>query len=459
MSGFTPRDTLDARRSQRRLQPPWCIAPGACAVGGLSRHVIQRWLSAGSGDYNSHGALRLGHAQSAAGRSGMMAARQLIRWVTGAARVPFNSPAQVLGAAASSHRDFSAFVPPPAMYGGRHTVAMIPGDGIGPELMLHVRDVFRCACVPIDFEVVDVHPSLDNKAGIEGALTAIRRNRVALKGNIETNHNMPPSHKSSNNLLRTSLDLYANVIHCQSLTGVQTRHEGIDILIIRENTEGEYSNLEHESVTGVVESLKIITKRSSMRIAEYAFELARAKGRRKVTAVHKANIMKLADGLFLQCCKEVAGRYPDIKFDSMIVDNTTMQLVSNPQQFDVMVMPNLYGNVVSNVCAGLVGGPGLAPGANYGKDYAVFETGTRNTGKSIANKNIANPTAMLLASCLMLDHLKLHNFASLIRNAVMVTMNEHRLHTPDIGGMGTTLDVVQAITRLIQNGGSRPVPV
>ncbi|XP_078393518.1 isocitrate dehydrogenase [NAD] subunit gamma, mitochondrial-like, partial [Cetorhinus maximus] len=214
--------------------------------------------------------------------------------------------------------------------------------------------------------------------------------------------------------------------------------------------------LASQSVTGVVESLKIITEHNSRRIAEYAFELAQSKGRKKVTAVHKANIMKLADGLFLQCCKEVAERYPDIAFDSMIVDNTTMQLVSKPQQFDVMVMPNLYGNVVSNVCAGLVGGPGLAPGANYGKDYAVFETGTRNTGKSIANKNIANPTAMLLASCLMLDHLKLHNFATLIRNAVMTTMNEHRLHTPDIGGMGTTMEVVQAITQLIQNGGSRP---
>ncbi|XP_059818899.1 isocitrate dehydrogenase [NAD] subunit gamma, mitochondrial-like isoform X2 [Hypanus sabinus] len=154
----------------------------------------------------------------------------LRRWLGAAARSPFGKPAQ----------------PPPAKYGGRHTVAMIPGDGIGPELMAHVRDVFRCACVPIDFEVVDVRPSPDSGASLEGALTAIRRNRVALKGNIETNHNMPPSHKSSNNLLRTSLDLYANVIHCRSLPGVLTRHQGIDILIIRENTEGEYSNLEHE---------------------------------------------------------------------------------------------------------------------------------------------------------------------------------------------------------------------
>ncbi|MBN3320556.1 IDHG1 dehydrogenase, partial [Atractosteus spatula] len=194
-------------------------------------------------------------------------------------------------------------------------------------------------------------------------------------------------------------------MHCQSLPGVQTRHRNIDIMIIRENTEGEYSSLEHD-VPGVVESLKIITKLNSLRIADYAFRQARQKGRRKVTAVHKANIMKLGDGLFLQCCREVASGYPDITFDSMIVDNTTMQLVSKPQQFDVMVMPNLYGNVVSNVCAGLVGGPGLVPGANYGRDYAVFETATRNTGKSIANKNIANPTAMLLASCMMLDHLK-----------------------------------------------------
>ncbi|MGH0183367.1 UNVERIFIED_CONTAM: hypothetical protein FKN15_011804 [Acipenser sinensis] len=283
---------------------------------------------------------------------------------------------------------------------------MIPGDGIGPELLRHVQEVFRYSCVPVDFEVVHVNSAMTEEDDIDNAITAIRRNRVALKGNIETSHTMPPSHKSRNNLLRTSLDLYANVIHCQSLPGVQTRHRDIDIMIIRENTEGEYSSLEHESVPGVVESLKIITKSNSLRIADYAFRLAREKGRKRVTAVHKANIMKLGDGLFLQCCKEVASGYPDIAFDSMIVDNTTMQLVSKPQQFDVMVMPNLYGNVVSNVCAGLVGGPGLVPGANLGRDYAVFETATRNTGKSIANKNTANPTAMLLASCMMLDHLQ-----------------------------------------------------
>ncbi|XP_017568264.2 isocitrate dehydrogenase [NAD] subunit gamma, mitochondrial-like isoform X1 [Pygocentrus nattereri] len=352
-----------------------------------------------------------------------------------------------------TRREKSSYTPPPAKYGGRHTVTLIPGDGIGPELLNHAQELFRFCCVPVDFEVVNVDSSLTSEDEINNAVTAIRRNGVALKGNIETNHNLPPSHKSRNNLLRTSLDLYANVMHCQTLPGVQTRHKDIDIIIIRENTEGEYSSLEHENVPGVVESLKIITRVNSLRIAEYAFRQAREKGRRRVTAVHKANIMKLGDGLFLQCCKEVAAGYPDITFDNMIVDNTTMQLVSKPQQFDVMVMPNLYGNVVSNVCAGLVGGPGLVPGANYGKDYAVFETATRNTGKSIANKNIANPTATLLASCLMLDHLGLHDYASMIRKAILRTLSETRLHTADLGGQGTTSEVVQSIMKEVQKGG------
>ncbi|XP_007645236.1 isocitrate dehydrogenase [NAD] subunit gamma, mitochondrial isoform X1 [Cricetulus griseus] len=360
-------------------------------------------------------------------------------------------PWVVLGANETPWRSISSqqTIPPSAKYGGRHTVTMIPGDGIGPELMLHVKSVFRHACVPVDFEEVHVSSNADEE-DIRNAIMAIRRNRVALKGNIETNHNLPPSHKSRNNILRTSLDLYANVIHCKSLPGVVTRHKNIDILIVRENTEGEYSSLEHESVAGVVESLKIITKAKSLRIAEYAFKLAQESGRKKVTAVHKANIMKLGDGLFLQCCREVAARYPQITFDSMIVDNTTMQLVSRPQQFDVMVMPNLYGNIVNNVCAGLVGGPGLVAGANYGHVYAVFETATRNTGKSIANKNIANPTATLLASCMMLDHLKLHSYATSIRKAVLASMDNENMHTPDIGGQGTTSQAIQDIIRHIR---------
>ncbi|XP_030049943.1 isocitrate dehydrogenase [NAD] subunit gamma, mitochondrial [Microcaecilia unicolor] len=378
-------------------------------------------------------------------------ARQLIFSVPAIRGERLPQPGKVVVASAVNWRSYSShqIIPPPAKYGGRHTVTMIPGDGIGPELMLHVKEVFRLACVPVDFEVVNVNSSARNEEDIWNAITAIRRNRVALKGNIETNHNLPPAHKSWNNVLRTRLDLYANMIHCQSIPGIPTRHKDIDILIVRENTEGEYSSLEHESVSGVVESLKIITRVKSLRIAEYAFRLAREKGRKKITAVHKANIMKLGDGLFLQCCKDVAAGYPDIAFESMIIDNTSMQLVSRPQQFDVMVMPNLYGNIVNNVCAGLVGGPGLVPGANYGTDYAVFETATRNTGKSIANKNIANPTATLLASCMMLDHLKLHEHASSIRRAVLTSMTEHRMQTPDIGGQGTTSEVVQSICQQI----------
>uniref|UniRef100_A0A452RN14 Isocitrate dehydrogenase [NAD] subunit, mitochondrial n=1 Tax=Ursus americanus TaxID=9643 RepID=A0A452RN14_URSAM len=328
-------------------------------------------------------------------------------------------------------------IPPSAKYGGRHTVTMIPGDGIGPELMLHVKSVFRHACVPVDFEEVHVSSNADEE-DIRNAIMAIRRNRVALKGNIETNHNLPPSHKSRNNILRTSLDLYANVIHCKSLPGVVTRHRDIDILIVRENTEGEYSSLEHESVAGVVESLKIITKAKSLRIAEYAFKLAQESGRKKVTAVHKANIMKLGDGLFLQCCKEVAARYPQITFENMIVDNTTMQLVSRPQQFDVMVMPNLYGNIVNNVCAGLVGGPGLVAGANYGHVYAVFETVSGASGPFI------------IQSCALLSLLRLHSYATSIRKAVLASMDNENMHTPDIGGQGTTSEAIQDIIRHIR---------
>ncbi|KAK6466715.1 isocitrate dehydrogenase [Huso huso] len=346
------------------------------------------------------------------------------------------STAQVFGVAGSSRRgkawDSVSLVK------HREVTMHREGDGIGPELLRHVQEVFRYSCVPVDFEVVHVNSAMTEEDDIDDAITAIRRNGVALKGNIETSHTMPPSHKSRNNLLRTSLDLYANVIHCQSLPGVQTRHRDIDIMIIRENTEGEYSSLEHE-----------------VRERERGREGERERGRGGGIDTAAWSTRKLGDGLFLQCCKEVASGYPDIAYDSMIVDNTTMQLVSKPQQFDVMVMPNLYGNVVSNVCAGLVGGPGLVPGANLGRDYAVFETATRNTGKSIANKNTANPTAMLLASCMMLDHLQLHDYAALIRSAILRTMNETRMHTADIGGQGTTSEVVQSIMRLMQGASLR----
>ncbi|XP_077539277.1 isocitrate dehydrogenase [NAD] subunit gamma, mitochondrial-like [Haemaphysalis longicornis] len=358
------------------------------------------------------------------------------------------------GVTSSSRNYFSGEAQPQhltakAKYGGRFMVTMLPGDGIGPELMKHVREVFRYGGVPVDFEEVHLDSNQDDLEDVDEAITAIKRNGVALKGNIETRHNSP-NYKSRNVELRLRLKLFVNVIHCKSQEGVPTRHNNIDIVLIRQNTEGEYSCAEHESVPGVVESLKLITREKSEEIARYAFEFARQNGRKKITAVHKANIMKLSDGLFLKCCAETAKDYPEIEFDNMIIDNCSMQLVSNPSQFDVLLLPNLYGNILTNIACGLVGGPGITSGRNYGHDYAVFETGTRNTGKSIAGKNIANPLAMLNASVDLLDHLGLKNDATIIRNAIDKTLNVDKVHTPDLGGQATTRDVVNNIIKEVQ---------
>ncbi|KAK6755853.1 hypothetical protein RB195_014317 [Necator americanus] len=289
-------------------------------------------------------------------------------------------------------------------YGGRHSVTVLPGDGIGPEMLEHVQKIFNYAQVPVDFECVHLSSKPDSTDDLEQAIIAIKRNGVALKGNIETKFD-DPMFKSRNVELRRELDLFANVLHCSSIPSVPSRHTNIDMIIIRENTEGEYSGLEHETTPGIVESLKIVTRSKIERISRFAFQYAKKYDRKKVTAVHKANIQKLGDGLFLQVCKEIGEReYPEIKFESMIVDNASMQLVSRPQQFDIMLMPNLYGNIISNIACGLVGGPGLVSGMNIGNEYAVFETGTRNTGTSLAGKDMANPTAFIRAAADMLRY-------------------------------------------------------
>lgn len=337
-----------------------------------------------------------------------------------------------------------------AKYGGRHTVTMLPGHGIGPEMMSHVRDVFRFAGVPVDFEIINMSKDRDDEEEIHFAITSIKRNGVAIKGNIETTVNRP-SMKSRNVELRQQLKLYASVLHCHSFPGIPNRHGKIDIVIIRQNTEGEYSMLENESVPGVVESLKVITYENSMNLARYAFDYAKRHNRKKVTAIHKANIMKISDGLFLDCCQEVAKSNPEIEFDSMIIDNCCMQLVSNPQQFDVMITTNLYGAIVSNLICGLVGGAGLLSGANYGTRYAVFEPGTRNTGSAIAGKNIGNPTAMLNAGVDLLEHLKLNYHAQLIRDSINKTICEDKVFTPDLGGTASSTDVVKNIIKDIEH--------
>ncbi|RWS17323.1 isocitrate dehydrogenase [NAD] subunit gamma: mitochondrial-like protein [Dinothrombium tinctorium] len=332
-------------------------------------------------------------------------------------------------------------LPPVAKYGGRFVVTMLPGDGIGPEMMGYVKTVFKAGGIPVDFEEVYLDSMHETYEHMDQAIISIKRNGVAIKGNIETRDNSR-LFRSRNVELRLQLDLFANVIHCKSQPGVKTRHQNIDIILIRQNTEGEYSCLEHENVKGVVESLKIITKERSERIARYAFEYAKKHNRKKVTAVHKANIMKMSDGLFLNTCKEIAEQYPNITFDNMIIDNCSMQLVSHPNQFDVLLLPNLYGNILTNIACGIVGGPGITSGQNFGERYAVFETGTRNTGKSVAGKNIANPLAMFNASADLLEYIGLDKYSNVLRNSIDKVLNVEKIHTPDLGGSNSTTDVI-----------------
>lgn len=343
---------------------------------------------------------------------------------------------------------------PKAKYGGRFMITMLPGDGIGPEMMRHVKTVFKVGGVPVDFEEINLDSMNENMEKMEEAITSIKRNGIALKGNIETREHSR-YFKSRNVELRTRLNLFANVVHILSQPGVETRHRDIDIVLIRQNTEGEYSSIEHETVPGLVECLKVVTKTKSEQIARYAFEFALENNRKKVTCVHKANIMKLSDGLFLEVARDVAKSYPDIEFDDIIIDNCSMQLVSDPSQFDVLLLPNLYGAVLTNIACGLVGGAGLTSGANFGDEYAVFETGSRNTGKTMTGKNIANPIAVLNASADLLQHLKLDDYATMIRRAINKAINEAKIHTPDLGGHHTTTDVVNFVTDDIRQQSKR----
>ncbi|XP_066041269.1 isocitrate dehydrogenase [NAD] subunit beta, mitochondrial isoform X2 [Chamaea fasciata] len=332
---------------------------------------------------------------------------------------------------------------------GTFQVTMLPGDGVGPELMHAVKEVFKAGNVPVIFD--EHHLSeVQNTASeekLDRVVDSMKESKVALIGKIHTPMEM--SHKgdlaSYDMRLRRKLDLFANVVHVKSLPGYQTRHNNLDLVIIREQTEGEYSSLEHESAKGVIECLKIITRAKSQRIAKFAFDYATKKGRAKVTAVHKANIMKLGDGLFLQCCKEVAELYPKIKFDTMIIDNCCMQLVQNPYQFDVLVMPNLYGNIVDNLAAGLVGGAGVVPGESYSAEYAVFELGARHPFAQAVGRNIANPTAMLLSASNMLRHLNLEYHSNMISDAVKKVIKGGKVRTADMGGYSTSMEFTEAV--------------
>src|SRR5918997_78925 len=326
-----------------------------------------------------------------------------------------------------------------------HIITLIPGDGIGPEVSSAVVRIVEASGAQVQWETHYAGAQALEKYGTtlpDDLLESIRRNRVALKGPITTP--VGKGFTSVNVGLRKALDLYANLRPVRALPNVPSRYPELDLVVVRENTEDLYSGIEHVVVPGVVESIKIITEKASTRIARYAFEFARAEGRKKVTAVHKANIMKLSDGLFLECFRNVAKDYPEIEADDKIVDNACMQLVMRPEQFDVMLLENLYGDIVSDLCAGLIGGLGLVPGANIGEKGAVFEA-VHGSAPDIAGQGIANPTAVLQSSILMLRHIGERDAAQKIETAMLNVFREGRVRTRDIGGTSRTAEFADAI--------------
>jgi isocitrate dehydrogenase (NAD+) len=329
-------------------------------------------------------------------------------------------------------------------------VTLIRGDGIGPEVADAVVSILEAAGAPLAWEEVRVGRSAEEAEGDplpERALASIRKNRVALKGPVGTP--IGKGFQSVNVRLRQALDLYANLRPVRNLPSVASRFSGVDLVIVRENTEDLYAGLEHTVVPGVVESLKIITEAASTRIARFAFEYARAHGRRRITAVHKANIMKLSDGLFLSCVRRVAEDYPDISSDERIVDAACMDLVLRPETYDVLLLPNLYGDIVSDLAAGLVGGLGLVPGANLGLQEAVFEA-VHGTAPDIAGQDKANPTALLMSAILMLRHLELPELADRVEEALLATFAAG-IKTGDVGGTAGTKEFARAVAERVKS--------
>ena len=337
-----------------------------------------------------------------------------------------------------------------------HTITLIAGDGIGPEVTGAVVRILEAAGLDVEWEAhlagvlaLDAH----GHPLPEPLLESIRRNRVALKGPVTTP--VGGGFSSVNVGLRKALDLFANLRPVWSIPSIKSRYEGVNLVIVRENTEDLYAGLEHEVVPGVVESLKIITADASTRIARFAFEYARRHTRKRVTAVHKANIMKMGDGLFLRCVKQVATDFPDITCDDRIVDAACMQLVLNPSQFDVLLLPNLYGDIVSDLCAGLVGGLGVVPGANLGIGTGVFEA-VHGSAPDIAGKNIANPMALLLSAVLMLRHIDEPQIADRVMTALGAVLAEGTVRTRDLGGTASTSEFTDAIVRRLDAAGPLP---
>ncbi len=326
-------------------------------------------------------------------------------------------------------------------------VTLIEGDGIGPEVIGAAVKVVEATGVPIVWERQLAGRAAFERFGNpapEELLASLRRTGVALKGPLETQ--VGQGYRSVNVFLRKTFDLYANVRPVRSFRGVHSAFKNVDLVVVRENTEDLYAGIEHEVTPGVVESVKVITEHASRRIARFAFAYAERHGRRKVTAIHKANIMKLSDGLFLRCAREVARDYPHIEYDEQLVDAACMRLVMNPQGFEVLLLENLYGDIISDLCAGLVGGLGVVPGANYGENGAIFEA-VHGTAPDIAGKNVANPIAAILSAALMLEYLGQAEACARINEAVARVLRSGRTLTPDLGGKATTEQITAAIIR------------
>jgi isocitrate dehydrogenase (NAD+) len=327
---------------------------------------------------------------------------------------------------------------------------LIPGDGIGPEVIDVAVRVIEAAGGRIAWDVQLAGKAAFERCGTpipESLLASIRRTRVGLKGPLETQIGRV-GYRSVNVALRKTFDLYASVRPIKSLPGVRTAFSNVDLVVVRENTEDLYSGIEHQIAPGVVESVKVITARASRRIARYAFELARRDGRRKVVAIHKANIMKLSDGLFLSCARQVAKHHPRIKYEELIVDNACMQLVRRPQDFDVLLLENLYGDIVSDLCAGLVGGLGVTPGANLGTRHAIFEA-VHGTAPDIAGKDMANPVAAVLSGAMLLRHVGQRRPAERIERAITRMLAAGRTRTRDLGGTAKTSAVARRLIALL----------
>jgi isocitrate dehydrogenase (NAD+) len=340
---------------------------------------------------------------------------------------------------------------PDASYKDVHRITLIPGDGIGPEVTAAVVRILEATGVGFEWERFAVGEDAYQASGEyipRELIESFERTRVGLKGPVTTP--IGGGFASINVALRKRFTLYANVRPIRNLPGVPTRYPDVDLVIIRENTEGLYSGIEHEVVPGVAESLKIITEKASTRIARYAFEYARRFHRRKIHAIHKANIMKLSDGLFLRCIRAVAKEYPEITYGEHIVDNTCMQLVMNPYQYDVLLLENFYGDIISDLCAAFVGGLGLVPGANIGDGCAIFEA-VHGSAPDIAGRNLANPTALLRSAIQMLRHIGEADAADRVKAALHQVYRDRKYLTRDLGGKASTQEFADAVIAALEN--------